>query len=530
MRLSPTLPTLTLVTCFSLASSASAWANDPPPSIRRGAFSTWPVAVLLDGSEATVNHGVHLKRSGDQDNPLTVPGALGAPIPGDADFAAALRLPDGNGGTFNIGVDAMSTGNGFFPPVDANGEIHVGNRWLAITGSIQNGDEGATGSQFERAHNATSNAGAELATYYLPGSTVPFLPPALIGTSTLEMGRAHLGLSTAAQTEVSGLDYGMAMIHEHTQSVGLFANDNVVFFSVTPEFAVSPEGQNFYASSLELTYYTDPTLAELTAQRDSPAHEGDIYLRQWDFLTGAWTPPMRFLGYEDLGMNVDGNVDALEVNAGGSMVLYSASIGALQSDLVDGGVVSQIMYTQRWGPGPNNARVPIAVKDSNGDTVASKLGVRDDGDGDELDGICGVDPEAATYVPSTKVAIPTAEITPLGSAMGISAVRGVDPATGADGLYLQVSGWGGVVPATGTIRVWRTSGVVRNYLDWRTSTWLGAHVGTRLAQDETYEWFVPNLMPLTNTNHVPKEYSFFAAVLNPNGTIRAGSFVCSMKL
>ena len=483
-----------LLTSTGALTSAAPRQTNVAPSVAQGAFTAFPAAMQFHGFGTS--NAIHLKpvgiqSLGNQPQPITNSGI-------GPDWSQATFL-----GSIEFEVDAMSTGNGFFPPPNASHEIVVSppspgeDSWAAFTISVKNGAEGTPGSYFEWMTNQGSNgrpAGSELVSYYLPGSVG--LAPHLPGATIVEMKRQDMGMALMGQKDLSAFDYALPFLREGEQIAGPVNNNNLIddrfYFSLSEDWI--DQGNN----ASKLFYSTENYVAGIAPIGDpaAPPHEGDIYYRQW--VNSGWSTPVQVVSYSDLNLTAAGDVDAVEAHANGLTVIFSTTRGSFDSSQ-PASEISQLMYIDL----SETPATPRALRGSGGTLIADKLGVKpaDTGnntDGDEVDGACSIDPETSQNALYSTIALPYDYAPQFGRPMGISAARGKNGDAQADLLCVVASGYGNAAPTNDKVRFYvAVSPTAPTQLDPRLDPWILRHVTQRDVLDGTAQYSLP-LPPYPN--------------------------------
>ncbi|QDV07984.1 hypothetical protein Poly30_35200 [Planctomycetes bacterium Poly30] len=460
--------------------------------------STLPAGVIYttnQGGTTLQRTAMRLKGPGDQAGNLPAAWAPQGTYP-TSDYGEAVDLGPmmfGHGSqqtTINfgtLGIDAHSSGNGIIPPMMVQGNNLVldasgPNAWFALSVSLAHESTPTyiQASFWDVATGPAQNrsAGSHIASYYLSDSLgIHWSYP---GASLLETTRENFGFGSVTTDDIEALDYGIGVLTYSgpTARNVIFTNVNDYYFSVNED----------YVDWFMTNNSARPAFTDFGNPSEAPPHPGVIYRMLWDEASGSWSAPAVHVTAESLGfMNGDGNVDALEVEASGNRIIFSATKDSTWDNSKfynSADDASQIM-SYDMGTG-----YLAPARDVDGTKLTSKLNVTDNGnDADELDGACGFDPEALDS--DSLVGIPIPFSVDDKEPLGISIVR--SQGLSRDNLMVHVTGWGDVDPQLVGVRL-RFSWDVAPSTSWHPQDWalvpgLGA---LRTASQNTTEFDLQN--------------------------------------
>lgn len=306
-----------------------------------------------------------------------------------------------------IAIDAWSTGNDLLPPISSDGVIQVTNsgNWAAVTVSFTD-DTPGTGSGStadliqQRADRFPSGGrtgpGADLYTYYLPGSSV--IAPRLVGKTVVEQAAEHIGVGSS--DDIDALDFGMGVFsfQGSRENDRMYQRYSVLYFSLSRDSAI--DLNNHYMGEETVTPHFAQT-SEGSGTWVSSVNPAAVYAVSWDESNRSWSDPFVYRTCDEV-LNLDlvadptadastYDVDALAVShAQGpneqSFVIFSTSPGG-QTGLP---MASQIMVSM-LGAGPAGEDVTAVLKDDDGPSViAEKVGSGDHTK--DVDALCISDP------------------------------------------------------------------------------------------------------------------------------------------
>ena len=423
-----------------------------------------------------------------------------------------------------VEVDAHSIGKDMIPAVYENTMIpnvsSESDNWLAWVVSVKEGAVGTPGSYL--ASRGTQPVGADLLSFYASGSQG--IAQELIGENAVEATWASMGYpSTAATRDIDALDYGIG-VHTFASNAAqpsvLFGSSNQYFFSLTPDSATALNGLSYthMFSSLGV------------------ARPGHIYCLLWDDVAGWGSLRIDALD-TDLGLDLGEDVDALALNATESTT-YSYVISTPL------GSRPQLLYSEGQGTHAelmDREAVSIGPISTDIDTpVVEKLDLAKETD--DIDGLCGIDPEGIGYskavgvaMTSTAGSLPSLNGTTM---MGISVERGHSSVTGVDSLMIQVAGWGDAAPEASKTAIYvRVMGndpmpVGANPTAGGMIQWTRIAFLDRGIDDEFVSHTVP-IGPLLASVSIDTHLVFFAAQVSqsaPAPLVIAGSLVTQLRL
>ena len=420
----------------------------------RGLASSFPIGVIV-GGEAALTGGVRVKPVGDRGGlpPLFDPTRhpVGTSQP---DFSAVREHPHQL--TVPMDIDAHSTGNARMPrfggvsQIDTSVTLDPGvpnlglNQWYSIAIGLDGTAANSAGTSF------FNNPLNEVVSYYFRDNNG--VDPIYADGSLVDLKRANLGFNGHPDRYLKAMDYGIGFITFDTQTMsnGFFDYRDRYYFSVTPTYA-----SNFNTASVGYFAATKDNFGI----PEHPAHPGDVYRRVWDGTT--WGFPEIFFSADELGMAINGDIDAIDLNPDNEVIVFSVSSAAdFVSSLTTVGEQSQIMVFQREQlshPDAPFAVASTAVRDrtssgTDSAKVTERVGIRDigDGDPDNIELVCQIDPEptVAVYQFGTPLTAPDLEIAVERMGMSISHCKTEIPAgmPGPPGVHVQLTGWGGHAP------------------------------------------------------------------------------------
>ncbi len=468
-----TAPAAAALALAPFAASAQLTGNNVSPNVMRGEASNWPAGALFrETSSQPGAHGTGVRLKGVRDQ-SSFPAAWSQvpTAPAGPEYSMSSWFESSVQNLHNadpIEFDAISTGNAVFQTPIIAGGVNLQNNWLGLAISIRSGDDGAPGSHFREAVSAFGDAGGFIATYYFEGSTG--ISSTLIGNTAQETNHAQFGLTPTPADDLAGLDYGIGLNSYNAQLpvMRFFHRTDDVFFSVSEAWAARHPNADF---AYPLNSY-DPVTS--TYQKIAP-NATDLYVARWDATLGKWYGPFVYASGDLLGFDrSEGDLDAVEIDFGPNrnVVVFSGRVNPgepVYDDALIDGDASQLMVIQlqmevqaNLPPGADFVHfmgsavdpatalrdTPQAGSTGAEETVASKGGITDNdpNDPDDIDGVCGFDPEATLFGMEVGTAIgfdPS-----LGLPMGLSvARRATDPLQKQrDTWEIQLTGWGDLTP------------------------------------------------------------------------------------
>lgn len=510
---------LTLVAGACLAATSAVTLAAP----QRGMLSTFPVGLRISNASASIPEVEHLKEVGDQ----VIPPAPFAPTnlqPNAPDYTTMFP-------GMQVDMDAVTTGNGEFPIPETDGSMDPGTRWVVMSVSISALSTPTLPGPFfdAAAASGTNSAGSAIVSYYFDGSGS--FPASLPGATVLEMAGKHLGFPLGGDEDVEAVDFGLGFMQAAGGSTGFFFDGHGVYFSVSPKFVADNNGADFARTG------TSPG-----SPVNHKPHPADIYRIQWQPATSTWTTPYLEYSWSDLGFkSADCDVDALEIELTGSgfkTVVYSATV---DSDWDSAKVkdISQLMVFHDDGPGHMK---PTALRDVNGDKVATKIGIVDEGSGiDEVDAVCGIDPEPSSGGPSRDFANLVSEDSVAGTPLGLSISRSKSPGTGilnidSERTVFHVTGWGDLNPTHLHCKIYRMlkpSNFSNDPQPWVLDpNWVEVLSAVRYAWDDTTEIMVSHgsLAVGSSWPSGNDDYLYMATLETRDGRPLAVSYIGEMEL
>ncbi|MEM8709780.1 MAG: hypothetical protein AAGG01_02420 [Planctomycetota bacterium] len=434
---------LLVLAASALASTLAATsAEAAAPAQLRGMTSVWSVALSADGgpTSGSMIDPMLMKLPTNQ-NGAPQPWAplhnVGAPTPVIPNYS--MEAIFGDDAEF-IEIDGHSSGGDLIPYPDSLGAPAVSqatDNWLAYVLSVKNGSEGQEDSYINQV-SQTRPVGAELLGFYASGSQN--IDTSLVGQTTVEHTALSLGYPAQAPEEIDALDFNIGINTASPANVNawMFPNTEEFYFTIT--FATTVEWFTRYGSAPFATYGS-------TSREPRP---GDVYVVYWE--GNGWSEIDLYRSAEDLGLEFFEEVDALSVSRYNGVVIFSTELNGLYPNrpqlLINTGMPGSTTELMDLDSGGNYTPVTDQVDLSN--------------EKDDVDGVCGIDPEGKDqYDPSGGIAVTsvTKSNNPAlagifgDDPMNLSMQRGVLAAGGADHISVQVSGWGNAQPTAGQIQL-----------------------------------------------------------------------------
>ncbi|MFO1076913.1 MAG: hypothetical protein U1E73_04215 [Planctomycetota bacterium] len=432
----------------------------PTPMIRRqGPFSVWPIGVVQD----TVGRDkLLLVAPAPRTASPAEPGRRGR----RPDYTTASLFPDLPQPLANdFGFSAIDTGNAIVPttwnvltsggvPYGIAPDLRSDQRWLALSATVTNS------SPLTNHPLLTAGQGSHILSYFFLESQE--VPSSLLGSLQIEQTSAQMLMPAGA--EISAFDFalGMLMANPEDDLPAFVPYDDVLYYSVTPHFASAYAAMS---GGAQIPWFAaDP--ADPFVRVHAP-DAGVIYRSTWDDFAQTWSVPLVYKSLADLGLSAGENIDALTVDHSTGIVIFS-------TDRATSPLRNQVLlYHPDLTAGTN-----LPLYDVDGTKVSTKLGLTDE---DDIDGLCGTDPEISNYVAGRAAGTPRPErfgvlfglgalYNGLESPIGFSVAR--DAPNGAPfDLRLQISGWGPFeqpVPCNVnlSIRVESVNGANRTWGPW----------------------------------------------------------------
>ncbi|GEM_PF-2427825 len=320
-------------------------------------------------------------------------------------FGGGVAPPTFEVNAYSVGLDIVLA----TVPVGGLSSVAVPpGAWGAIEFSVTRGTAGAPGSLIEAEVAAPDGAGADLFTLMVPGS---FLPAPVFpcypqdrpqrGQDATEMDLYAGG----SQGEIAALDFYTPLYEAGPPVRPLLPDEPTVFFSVSHD-AVFPPGPG--VSTVPPSWFGGSLPSSATILRTT-----------WMKTAGIWSTPVVHLPYFSLGLDVEDDIDALAVEQGKCLLLFSIAKTATST-------LAQQLQIASW-PCPDSARgvepppggytagVSAGVYVTGGagsPSVAARTQVGTDGD---VDGVCTVDPGEQQPALAISYGSPYNAITPLKS-------------------------------------------------------------------------------------------------------------------
>lgn len=515
----------TLLACSTALAELGVAQQYISPDVARGPASAWPACAVIENAPTLT--GIRLKLAGDQvskQGVLTPPGALdpGAQTAGPSSLTYPFLATFFSGALADIEIDAMSSGNGVIPS-NVAGVPTITEAWLGIAVSIADGENGAVGSHYRAAVNASLSAGSEISAYYFEQSDG--IDDSLIGSTTLETSRAQFGLPNGGE-DITAFDYGMGVfttVAPDAASVFFNEGDESFYFSVSSAWAIANSSLTDFAES-----YLDPTVTVAP-------HGADIYRLRWAGSAG-WIGPYVWTRAEDLGLNrLSSDVDALDVDESEMNVVYSAT-STSHFVKASTGDVGQIMVVEMAPhPGFSNdlraERAPMAVANAahDGSAPVQRVGVRvgivngGSGTEEEVDAVCTFDPEAT--LGGRLLGVPVASLEGATDPMGISMVC-VKHGVQAETTWLvQVTGWGDHFPERTGLTLFRHNTPVFMSTQFSEANFIAiTDPKLRTQNRATTEFTIELPASFFNQNH-----GFLGKLHDAQGTVLATSYISLVR-
>ena len=386
---------------------AQAVPNHVMPWTRRGAASV--LANGLSVRSGSTTEATLVKPPRDQASP-----PVEWVFDGGTDYSLEKMFPADHD---VIEIDAHSTGNEIIPATDGDGIPNVleSPRWLALSISVRDGAIGSDGSWYEVRRNAGLSNGADVVSYYFEGSEG--INPALVGSTVVEQGTEDLGYPGTGAEDVDALDFGLGVM---TLSPGVasemfFTNESEYYFSVS----------NACVPLLSSPFAVDNTVV---AGQPVDANGATIYVVRWtpgQGGGGSWSFPEVYRSATQLDLDVA--VDDIDAIAVDRTTLEQPVIFSTQpSD-------SSQLLIHHYNQDLTAFVGPETLRNESGAEVTAILGADDV---DDVDAVCGFDPEPGSY--DRLMGTPRGPA--VGNPPGMSMTRGVFGEQQVDVLFFHVSG------------------------------------------------------------------------------------------
>ena len=375
----------------------------------RGPFSAFSHLHSMEG--AAGNDENLLKPVGDQS---TVPSAPVMPVNPDPNVPIwrldamfdASDLP-------NIQIDAMSTGNDLLQIDPQTGQVDLSQiqAWGALTYSVRANSTGQPGSwvRLRAASNNGPGVGADVMSHIFESSVG--VEPRLRGENFLEQRAEDMG--HAASDEIDALDFFAPLLTMNGGTPGgvLFVNQDTFYFSVTSASAAALGGAFFNGGTPSGAY---------------------VMKMVWDPTLGKWGAPTVFRTPAQLGCDhpLTDEVDAIGYNSGQGALIFSTK--------VDANYPQRAQLEVSFG----TLSPPMVITANPGEPLWTTLRITDT---DDIDAICGIDPEAGQLSSFLGTPLDSGLALP-GGLMQLSASRNTASPADPDYGVLQVSGWGPMTP------------------------------------------------------------------------------------
>lgn len=543
---------LAALTALTLATTATAQISYSDRLYGRGMASVWPAGLLtitaVDTSPPTPDPSFSRPRTKEFGDQSAYP-QLATDRPINAADLGLEALYDAYLGFPSVEIDAISTGCGVIPN-DANddGVPDLTTAWMAVSISVADGVTGDVGSYWERADTFYGSAGSEILSYYFAQSAGS-IDPALPGTVQLEMSRSHLNVGSWSQTsphDVVAFDYalGAQQIQGNLSGSPFFGTENVVFFSVTKEWAdaiaANPSAPDVFRDYIGAgSTYVDP-------------NGTDIYCMEWidgpNGTPGSWTEPWVWASGSLLGFDRQtGDLDAFDLDIQGSPKRYNVIFSGNVGDVVDG-IDDQLLYIDlsegtsggngimaaQNPPDPNNPGQTInssarALGDQipNGPVVKVTDRVDLDPDGDEIDSICTIEPESGNLGLFAGTAV-AHDVVAGRNPVHLSMFRTDDPNFDSDDpntteWRIQVTGWGTTTPQDCVVEFQQYNGTILPATTPPATGWTVVGSAWRSSAMDALEYDYTRTVGTSGQDWAIK------VVLKSKGVEIARSWICAME-
>ena len=299
-------------------------------------------------------------------------------------------------------------------------------RWLGLTASV-------TGSSPLPSHPLLSQGdGSDLFSYFFVDSQG--VAASLPGALHIEQTAAQMMLPGGADISAFDFQLGMLMANPDDALSNFAPSEDELYFSVTPSWA------SFYTLVASGTSFPK-FAADMGAPNNRVylPHPGVIYRSVWDssVTPGSWSVPVVYRDHTDLGITATENVDAIAVDHLTNIVIFSTDKLTTQDQL--------LLQHPTLLPGDH-----LPLYDTDGSLVSTKMGLTTE---DDIDGLCGKDPEISTFVAGRAAGTPRPERftslfglmpsfngfeTPIGFSIARDNPNGASVVTNR----LQITGWG----------------------------------------------------------------------------------------
>lgn len=309
-----------------------------------------------------------------------VPYAPNRPSPGPmapvytttAMFGGGIAPPAFEIDAFSTGLDCLMA----TPPAGGVSFTFVPpGAWGAVLFSVTPGTSGAPGSVISEQTGAPDGAAADFFTLVVPGS---FLPPSVApcypqDRPQLALDSPDMGLfAPSTPGDVSALDIYVPLYHAGPPITLALPPAPTVYFSVSNDAIMPPGG--------------GPSLVPPAWFAGSAPSGATILKTTWIPMAGVWSVPTPHIAYFDLGLLVDDDVDALAVDEGKCLLLFSIVKTATST-------LAQQLQVASWpkpsSPGDMGVTTGVYVTSGGGEPMAARARIGDDGD---IDGTCLIDP------------------------------------------------------------------------------------------------------------------------------------------
>jgi hypothetical protein len=316
---------------------------------------------------------------------------------GDPRFTAS-EMFNGGGGPPVFDVNALSLGLDEVPattPMGGVSYVQLGrNAWAVLAFSVTRDSVGMPGSLIEAEASQPGGVGADLFSLMLPGSTVPVSVAACYPTDRPQraLDASEMDLDGGAGNgEMMALDLYAPLYLTGPPIRSDLPDEPVVYFSVTRE-SLSPPGGG---TSPVPSAWFDCGLPS----------SASILMTQWivnlaDPKGGSWTTPRVHIPYDELGLLVEDDIDALAVDRTDCKLLFS-----IRGDL--GAPLVQQLQIASWPCDAVNCAemigevkrgiymVPAGTGDGD-EPLVGRLRISSD---DDVDTACVIDPgDQAAYM------------------------------------------------------------------------------------------------------------------------------------
>lgn len=293
-------------------------------------------------------------------------------------FAGLSPLPTG------FRLDAVSSQyNGVWAdPVTGMVTVPPWGGWSALAFSVTRDTPGGDAPVVVQEHGRAEGCGGDVFTFFLPGSDLSVLPAcAEIGMAERANDSAEMGFrATLALPELGDFD-PFFPAYESGIAGGALDPDPWFFFSLPHSFASTtpdPTVQSWFQ-----------TRGTVPVAHPTPSGATILHMR-WNHTIASWSTPDVFATYAELGLDVDDDIDALAIDAGGRLLL------SLRRTPIRNQLGHQLMvagFTLHPAPTPPTFMVaqPL-LYDPGTDGVVPVAKIAGAGGTGDIDAVCELDP------------------------------------------------------------------------------------------------------------------------------------------